>query len=232
MKNLIFALLIILVVMNGCNHKKPISEKPLSLRYLALGDSYTIGEGVEPDSAFPAQLADALTSGGDITIETRIIAKTGWTTGQLINAISEAKPEGTFDLVTLLIGVNNQYRGLDKTQYRLEFRDLLQQAVGFAGGETKKVIVLSIPDYGVTPFAKNMNPEKIAADINAFNTINYEETGSSGAHYVEITEISRLAATDKTLLAGDSLHPSAAMYGKWVEKLLPVATSIVNQSKI
>lgn len=217
--------------MSGCDNKKPTSEQPLNLRYLALGDSYTIGEGVEHDSIFPAQLADALASGGDITFETHIIAKTGWTTGQLINAISEAKPEGTFDLVTLLIGVNNQYRGMDKTQYRLEFRELLQKSVTFAGNDGKRVIVLSIPDYGVTPFAKNMNPEKIAAEINAFNAINFDESVSIGVHYAEITEISRMAAIDKTLLAGDSLHPSAAMYGKWVEKMLPMAIPIINKSK-
>lgn len=211
--------------MSSCSSTTSADESPVQIRYLAIGDSYTIGESVGGEDTFPAQLISDLTAGHNLTIESQIIAKTGWTTAQLITAIDDARPEGTFQLVTLLIGVNNQYRGLDKTQYRLEFRDLLQKAINYTGNEAFRVIVLSIPDYGVTPFAKNMNPIKIAEEINAFNAINFEETGKTDANYIEITELSRLAATDKSLLAGDSLHPSKEMYRQWVNKIFPVALS-------
>ncbi|MBE0638842.1 MAG: SGNH/GDSL hydrolase family protein [Bacteroidales bacterium] len=231
MKNLIFLPALILFLMYSCQNKGEVSEAPLAFRFLALGDSYTIGEGVGMEETFPAQLALTLEAGSQFQIETNILAKTGWTTSQLINAIADSIPEGTFDLVTLLIGVNNQYRGLDKTQYRLEFRELLQQAVVFAGHNAKRVIVLSIPDYGVTPFAANLNPQKISEEINIFNAINFDESGRTEAHYIEITSISRKASSDKTLLAGDSLHPSGKMYREWVSKMHPILESIVNLKK-
>lgn len=228
MKYMIFATILITLFMASCKNNKEVTEAPVALRYLALGDSYTIGEGVGRDETFPALLVSELATKLKLDIEPEIIAKTGWTTGQLISAISQADLQGSYDLVTLLIGVNNQYRGMDKTQYRLEFRELLQKSVTLARNEGKRVIVLSIPDYGVTPFAAGMDPQMIAEEINAFNAINLDETSKTDAFYIEITSVSRQAASDKSLLAGDSLHPSKKMYQEWVNKMLPTAESILS----
>lgn len=184
-------------------------------RYLALGDSYTIGESVAAEERFPNQLARALNIG-----EPLIIAKTGWTTDELNAAIDAADPKGPFDLVTLLIGVNNQYRGRDAEQYRKEFVALLQRAIGFAGGNAKHVIVVSIPDWGVTPFAEGRDRAKIGREIDQFNTINREEAARAGARYAEITAISR--RNDPALVAGDGLHPSGKQYGEWVKVIAPL----------
>jgi lysophospholipase L1-like esterase len=186
------------------------------VRYLALGDSYTIGESVAPADRFPHQLARELGLG-----EPQIIAKTGWTTDELNAAIDAASPQGPFDLVTLLIGVNNQYRGRDAEQYRGEFAALLQRAIAFAGGDAKNVVVVSIPDWGVTPFAEGRDRTQIAADIDRYNAINREETARAGARYVDITPVSR--GNDPALVAGDKLHPSAKQYTEWTRLILPEA---------
>jgi lysophospholipase L1-like esterase len=178
-------------------------------RYLALGDSYTIGESVPEEGRFPNQLARELG-----IAPPQIIAKTGWTTDELNAAIDAANVSGTFDLVTLLIGVNNQYRGRDAEQYRGEFAALLQRAIGFAGGDAKKVVVVSIPDWGVTPFAEGRDRAKISAEIDRYNAINREEATRAGARYADITPISR--GSDPALVAADGLHPSAKQYGEWV----------------
>jgi lysophospholipase L1-like esterase len=180
-------------------------------RYLALGDSYTIGESVPPSERYPVQLAKRLHLG-----EPQIIAKTGWTTDELNAAIDEAKPHGPYALVTLLIGVNNQYRGRDAEQYRREFAALLRRAIGFAGGNARHVVVVSIPDWGVMPFAEGRDRAKIAREIDRFNAINREETRRAGAHYADITPVSRRAAGDPSLAAKDGLHPSGKQYSEWV----------------
>lgn len=185
-------------------------------RYLALGDSYTIGESVDPAERFPAQLARALNFP-----EPQVIAKTGWTTDELNAAIDAASPQGTFDLVTLLIGVNNQYRGRSADEYRGELAALLQRAIGFAGGDAKKVIVVSIPDWGVTPFAEGRDRARIAREIDQYNAINREEAARAGARWVDITPISR--RSDPGLVAGDGLHPSAKQYTEWVRLIAPLA---------
>jgi len=187
-------------------------------RYLALGDSYTIGESVAESDRFPVQLARSLG-----LHEPQIIAKTGWTTDELNAAIDKANPQGTYGLVTLLIGVNNQYRGRDAEQYRREFVGLLDRAIAFAGGNPSHVVVVSIPDWGVTPFAANRDRAKIANEIDHFNAINREETLRAKARYVDITPVSRRAANDASLVAGDGLHPSGAMYAEWVKLILPEA---------
>lgn len=192
------------------------------LRILCLGDSYTIGEGVAPTERWPVQLAARLRESG-IEVEPTIIAQTGWTTGELNGAITREDPRGPFDLVSLLIGVNNQYRGLSQTEYRLEFRALLERAIGFAGGRASRVLVVSIPDWGVTPFALGRDRDQVAGEINAFNLINREESERNGAGYVDITPISRRAAREPGLVAGDGLHPSGAMYAEWVDHILPAA---------
>jgi lysophospholipase L1-like esterase len=185
-------------------------------RYLALGDSYTIGESVPAAERFPMQLAKELGLG-----EPQIIAKTGWTTDELNAAIDAATPQGPFDLVTLLIGVNNQYRGRDAEQYRGEFGALLQRAIGFAGGDAKKVVVVSIPDWGVTAFAEGRDRAKIARELDQYNAINREEAARAGARYVDITAVSRQA--DAGLVAGDGLHPSGEQYRQWVRLIVPEA---------
>jgi lysophospholipase L1-like esterase len=185
-------------------------------RYLALGDSYTIGESVGAAENFPALLARELQ-----IADPEIIAKTGWTTAELSAGIDTAMPKGPYDLVTLLIGVNNQYRGLNEEEYREEFTKLLWRAVAFAGGNPRKVVVVSIPDWGRTPFAAERDTPHISADIDTFNSINREETSNVHARYVDITEISR--GTDAALVAADGLHPSPKQYAEWVKLILPEA---------
>ena len=192
-------------------------------RYLALGDSYTIGERVDSAARWPVQLAALLRERGIAVAAPTIIARTGWTTDELSVALDRANPRGTFDLVSLLIGVNNQYRGRDVEEYRAQFRALLQRAVAFAGGDAGRVIVLSIPDWGVTPFAEKQQRDgaRIASEIDRFNAVNREETERAAARYVDVTPISRAASADRTLIAEDGLHPSGKMYGEWARLALP-----------
>ncbi|HXH91752.1 MAG TPA: SGNH/GDSL hydrolase family protein [Thermoanaerobaculia bacterium] len=192
-------------------------------RFLALGDSYTIGESVAEADRWPNQLVRALRAGKTIVADPEIIAKTGWTTDELWAAIDAAKPHGPYSLVTLLIGVNNQYRGRDAEQYRKEFVALLHRAIGFAGGDAKRVIVVSIPDWGATPFAEGRDRAKIGAEIDHFNAIAREEAVRTGAHFADVTPVSRHASTDPTLVAPDGLHPSAKMYAQWVAVIEPEA---------
>jgi len=190
-----------------------------TLSYLALGDSYTIGQSVTAAESFPYQLA-AVLPGFKVT-EPTIIARTGWITDQLIAAIkSSTINDKTYDFVTLLIGVNDQYGGYSKDNYRIKFAAVLNMAIKFAKGNKKHVFVLSIPDYGVTPFA-NGNDAVIGPEIDLFNAINLDESKKAGVNYVDITPISKQAAFDLTLLANDGLHPSAKMYYQWVLKLIP-----------
>lgn len=193
------------------------------LRYLALGDSYTIGESVDESLRFPEQLARRLRAAGNPLDNPLIIARTGWTTSELAAAIDRVNPQGTFDLVTLLIGVNNQYRGYPVSEYELEFQVLLERALGFAGGDASHVIVISIPDWGVTPYAAGRDGRAIAAQIDAFNAVNRRAAEVADARYVDVTPISRRAAEDAGLLAADGLHPSGSMYAEWVELILPEA---------
>lgn len=211
--NLFFLSLFVLL---GCTKKMEetviqSSDKPL-LTYLALGDSYTIGESVEPSESLPYQFATRL----NITTP-KIIAKTGWTTDELQAAIKVENLNQHFDFVTLLIGVNNQYRGYAKETYRKEFKELLQTAINFAAGNKKRVFVISIPDWGVTPFglASGKSIKEIANDIDAFNSINKEETLAMDVSYTDITPGSRNAATDLSLVAKDGLHYSGKMHLQW-----------------
>jgi len=189
------------------------------LSYLALGDSYTIGEAVEQHDSFPYQLVAMLNSKEHETAAPKIIAKTGWTTDELHNAIKQEQITKTFGLVTLLIGVNNQYRGYSQETYRKEFAELLAIAIGFAGEKKENVYVLSIPDWGVTEFAKNSGRDlkTISDEIDAFNQINKQETESKKVSYVDITPISRQAIKKQSLIANDGLHPSGKMYGEWAK---------------
>lgn len=194
----------------------------MSLKYLALGDSYTIGEAVSPNESFPYQLATCLNEKGIVTAEPIVIAQTGWTTDELKAAIDATALKSDFDLVTLLVGVNNQYRGYALSDYRQEFKELLQMAIGFAAGIKAHVFVLSIPDWGATTFgqASGRNLEAIATEIDAFNVVNREETLALGIAYIDITPGSRTAREDSELLANDGLHYSSKLYQQWVEGLL------------
>ena len=195
-----------------------------NLTFLALGDSYTIGEGVSEFERWPVLLADTLREMGYEVESPLIIARTGWTTAELRSGIFEADPQGTYDIVSLLIGVNNQYRGISRgytlEAYRREFEELLRMAVSFADDSPEKVIVLSIPDYGVTPFAANLDKERVSAEIDAYNAVNREIARETGVYYIDITPVSRLAAQDPELLAPHRLHPSGKMYNAWVELIL------------
>jgi lysophospholipase L1-like esterase len=197
-------------------------EKQL-VRYLALGDSYTIGASVAPAERWPVQLAAQLGVNGRRVAEPLIIARTGWTTDELIAGIERQQPQGPFELVSLLIGVNDQYRGRSSDAYRRQFRHLLHMAIAYAGGHPAHVIVLSIPDWSVTPFAAGYQRAAIAAAIDHFNTINRQETAHAGVRYVDVTPVSRQALQDASLLATDGLHPSGKMYTQWVELVLPAA---------
>jgi len=233
-------LLITLTALTGCA-KKPgaapivsqhdtIITKPMpdtNATYLALGDSYTIGQSVPLNDSFPYQLVNVLNVQDGFHVDTAdIIATTGWTTEQLINAISYRKtPTNHYDIVTLLIGVNDQYEGNSQTNYQTEFAQVLQTAINSARDSDKtRVFVLSIPDYGVTPFAMGQD-SIIGPQIDQFNAINKSISLRFGVNYVDITAISREAASDPTLIADDGLHPSEKMYAMWVQLLAPVVAA-------
>ena len=196
------------------------------IRYLALGDSYTIGESVAEHERWPNQLAGLLRT-NDISTEVTLIARTGWTTDELWQGIQAREINPPYDLVSLLIGVNNQYRGLEIDEYREEFIFLLNKAIEYAGGDAKRVIVLSIPDWGVTPFAKSRDSKEIATEINLFNSVNREESEKAGVYYVNITPSSREAVTDSALIATDGLHPSGKMYAEWAGLAYPEVLKIL-----
>lgn len=207
----------------------PIPSKSTNLRFLALGDSYTIGESVPDSERWPVQLTACLRDAGFLIDSPEIIARTGWTTDELDIGIKSANPQGPYDLVSLLIGVNNQYRGRTSEEYRSQFQGLLQQAIVFAENDPKRVIVLSIPDWGVTPFAAEQDSQKIAAEIDEFNTINQAEAELAGTYYVDITPISKTAAKNLDLIASDGLHPSGEMYKLWADLVFPIAKSILER---
>jgi lysophospholipase L1-like esterase len=184
-------------------------------KYLALGDSYTIGEKVEEKDNFPNQTVRLLNTPNKRFEEATIIAKTGWTTDELQDKLAQVRLAIPFDIVTLLIGVNNQYRGRAADEYAVQFEQLLQQAIGYAGGKKDHVIVLSIPDWGVTPFASDRDRKKIAEEIDVFNAINKKIAAKHKVHYIDITPFTREATSDISLVAEDGLHPSGKDYKRW-----------------
>jgi lysophospholipase L1-like esterase len=202
----------------------------VTARFLALGDSYTIGEGVAPAERWPAQLARLLEADGIALEPPEIVAVTGWTTDELMAGIAEARPRGPFGLVSLLIGVNDQYRGRQVEEYRPRFRALLAAAVGFAAGEPGRVLVLSIPDWGVTPFAEGRDRGAIGREIDAFNAAGAEEAERAGARFVDVTAISRRPDPGARGLAADGLHPSADQYGAWALAARPHAAAACGRS--
>lgn len=213
------------------NTSPTLNAKPKNkISYLAIGDSYTIGEAVPLQGSFPYQLTAILKDSGLDVGTPHIIAKTGWTTSELQEAIKKANLNEQFTVVTLLIGVNNQYRGESKEKYRKEFKELLQTALGFANGNKAGVFVVSIPDWGLTPYGLESGRDisTVSSDIDAFNAINKEETLSQGISYTDITPGSRLVVSDKELVASDGLHPSAKMYQEWAVQLAPALIKGLN----
>jgi lysophospholipase L1-like esterase len=200
------------------------------VRYLALGDSYTIGEGIDADGRWPVQLARALRQGGVALDDPDIIAATGWTTDELSAAIDVAQPAAGFGLVSLLVGVNNQYRGRDVDEYRAQFEALLARATALAGDRPGRVLVLSIPDWGVTPFAiaSGRDRDRIARELDAFNAAAQAACEARGIAFVDITAASRTLGGEPAMLADDGLHPSAAMYAQWTRLALPVARRLLS----
>ena len=199
------------------------------MRYLALGDSYTCGEQVSAGESWPVQLAALLRRHGAAVADPQMVARTGWTTSELSAGLDQAAPSGRFDLVSLLIGVNDQYRSGDN--YRGQFVALLQRAIEFAGDDPARVIVLSIPDWGATPFAEGRDRAKIAAEIDRFNAINRAETEQAGARYADITPVSRATRGPgpESNVAPDGLHPSAGMHAAWARLALPQALAALGR---
>ncbi len=223
----------IFILMTACSAENPSNMEPDDLidtskyRYLSLGDSYTIGESVAPEERWSMILTEMLRKNNVNIADPEIIARTGWTTAELMDGIKNRNPKGPYNLVSLLIGVNNQYRGQSLERYRTELQELLQQAIGFAGGNIERVFMLSTPDWGVTPFAKGSDQAKTASEIDAFNQVAKEECEKLGIAFVDITPISRTAKNDVSQIANDGLHFSGKMYRQWAEKALPTVQRLL-----
>ncbi len=197
------------------------------IRFLALGDSYTIGEGVAGEERWPEQLAKLLRAEGIAVVELEIIAQTGWTTDELAAAVEKASLAGRYQLVTLLVGVNNQYRGRSAVEYSSEFEQLLRKVIALVGGEAGKVVALSIPDWARTPFGAGRDRARIGREIDAFNAAARAVCGHLGVEFVDVTELSRAAEGDLSMVVADGLHPSAKAYREWANLALPVALRAV-----
>lgn len=219
------------MAITGTDSSRPSGTLPdtLTRTYLALGDSYTIGESVAVADRYPVQAVQLMRNGHCICQDPEIIATTGWTTGDLLAALQNSPPSAqVYSLVTLLIGVNNQYQGRSQTEYRDQFTTLLRQSIALAGDNPAHVIVLSIPDYSVTPFAHGQNTARIAEQIDSFNKINYEQSLLYQVHYLDITAESRKAVSDPSLVAADGLHFSGKEYGIWASLMASAMRTILN----
>ena len=216
-KRFVLTLTLGLLYLVGANAQKTTYEIKT---FLALGDSYTIGESVEVEMRWPMQLVKALET-QEIKIIPSIIAKTGWTTDELLKSINQTALKGSYDYVSLLIGVNNQYRGRSVASFEPEFTVLLKRAIALSKNKTDGVFVLSNPDWGVMPFAKGLDRTKIASEIDAYNSSIEQICRAFGVRYFNITEISREAKENPNLVAIDKLHPSETMYAAWVKTILP-----------
>ena len=210
----------------GTGYTAPVINNGPLKKWLALGDSYTIGQGVNAAERFPAQTANILQQSGINMATPTYIATTGWTTTNLSNAIQTQNP-GTYDVVSLLIGVNDQYQTHDTTGYRQLFTNLLEKAIQLANGKRNHVFVLSIPDYSVTPFAGGSDTARIRKELDWFNAINKSVTDAYNCPYLDITTLTREALTDRSLLAADGLHPSGKEYKLWADRLAPMMARVL-----
>ncbi len=203
-----------------------VTTPPHKFTFLSLGDSYTIGESVAENDRWSVQLAAMLRKSGFDLSDPDIIARTGWTTDELQTAILSSGNSKKYDYVSLLIGVNNQYRGQGTDKYRTEFGQLLQTATNFANGKANRVFVLSIPDWGRSAFAKGRDKEKISREIDTFNAVAQEECKKAGIVFVDITTLTRTAEGDASQFADDGLHYSGKQMKQWADKALPVVKSL------
>ena len=225
--------ILLLMLLAGCRKQGGVTPPqgvsgsggvPSPRTWLALGDSYTIGQGVEETARFPHQAA-ALLQEKNLALDTlKYIAMTGWTTYDLDQALKAFRPQ-RHTVVTLLIGVNDQYTRVDTSTYRDRFTDLLDRSIELTGGLPKRVFVLSIPDYGVTPWAKRMDTSRIRREIDAFNAINRRITLTRGCPYIDITPLTREGFFNRGLISGDSLHPSGIEYRRWADRIVPLMES-------
>jgi lysophospholipase L1-like esterase len=235
MRYSIYILTALYLLLLGCEKQTfepapfPVHEvdvPPSEVRYLALGDSYTIGTSVSYGGRFPKQLQRALQDRIPDTsfAEPHFVARSGWTSAQLLNALDGNDTlQPPYELVSLLIGVNNQYQNLPFSRYEQEFPELLSRAISLAGGDTSRVFVVSIPDYAFTPFGQNSgNPSEISSELEAYNAYNREIAESWGVDYFNITPISQNGLEQPSLVASDGLHPSGEQYGRWIDLMLPV----------
>lgn len=220
-KKIVFLITILFLVTNvSCAQKK-------QLKYLALGDSYTIGESVDENKRWPVQLVKELNKEGFAVAAPKIIAKTGWTTNELQDSIEKQNPDDDYDLVSLLIGVNNQYRGYPINQYKKEFEELLVKAISLADEDSDKVFVVSIPNYGVTPFGIKKGEDSIRQELLIYDSIADSISSAYDIAFINITPVSEKAKVDKSFIANDQLHPSGKQYTEWVQLITPVAKTIL-----
>lgn len=231
-KNIFFPIILFVILFMGCSSEdtKLIADTKKSIQYLALGDSYTIGEGVCWNCNFPNQLKDSLLQTELFSsVNVKIVAQTGWTTTNLKNAIANENLMANYDLVTLLIGVNNQYQNKPFSLYEIEFPELLQTAITLANGNKNRVIVVSIPDYAYTPFGQSSsNPSTISNQLDNYNAFAKNHAELIGITFINITDITREGLNNPNLVASDNLHPSQLAYSKFVERMLPIALEKFN----
>lgn len=225
-------ILLLLALLTSCSptaiSPSPAASTPApQIKILSLGDSYTIGQGIKEAERYPIQLAASLNQSGIPVAPPTILARTGWTTDDLLNALESAMLTTPYHLVTVLIGVNDQYGGRSPEDYRSRFRTVLQKAVRLAGDLPQHVLVISIPDWGATPFGEARDPARTLREINQFNAVNAQEAQQAGVRYIDITPLSRLVGSDLSLVAADGLHYSGKMYAQWAALALPAALQIL-----
>jgi len=215
LNNNLFLSILIGLLLTSC-HKEKVKQS-----FLALGDSYTIGESVSEYERWPVQLVAALENKNIFIAPPKIIAKTGWTTEELKTGIDQAILDYPYYWVSLLIGVNNQYRGNSISAFKTEFEQLLTQAILFSGNRKDRVFVVSIPDWGVMPFAKDRDQSQIAMQIDNFNQVIYEVCARQEIAFIDITPISRTVSEHPEFIASDGLHPSGSQYANWIKEIIP-----------
>ena len=198
------------------------------MRLLALGDSYTIGTGVTPEDRWVDRLVERLRNDGVDVGDPRIVAADGWTTGQLAGAVERRSLEPPFDLVTLLIGANDAYQGRPVEAFRSDFVALLERAVEFAGGDPTNVVVVTIPDYSVTPYCEAEDCEDHDERLAAYDRAVREAADAAGTRLVDVVDLSRDVAADPSLVAADGLHPSPVQHRRWMEEIYPVARAVLD----
>ncbi|WP_026712110.1 SGNH/GDSL hydrolase family protein [Flavobacterium filum] len=231
MKNQFYLAFLLFLSLLGCSNTDETQPIAREFKYLALGDSYTIGQNVCQTCRFPVQLKDSLTKylPSSDKLLVKVVAQTGWTTTNLKNAIAYENLDSEYDLVTLLIGVNNQYQNRPFSLYESEFPELLQTAITLAKGDKKRVIVVSIPDYAFTPFGQSSsNPQNISNQLDNYNAFAKSHAESLGITFINITDITREGLNNPNLVASDNLHPSQLAYRKFVERMLPIALEKFN----